>query len=327
MFYILRQTLLIYLVIFSICIAQSMRTESEPGLGNYVIPFYAANTYRLNIQPPDEYLGFKLGSRPVHHDEVLDYYQYLDELLDNVTLTEYGKTYEGKPLVYLMISSKKNMVNLQSIKNSISTLADPRLIKTVTAAKKIIVNTPAIAWMAYGIHGDEISSTDAAVQLAYQLAAGSDPTTKKILQELVVSIDPIENPDGRERYLQQLKQWRGAVVNSDASSLDHSGFWPYGRGNHYLFDLNRDWFATVHPETRGKVSAILEWKPQFLVDSHEMGAYDTYLFNPPRAPFNPFLPKAIYKWWDNIAKDQAAAFDEYGWSYYTRDWNEEVYPG
>ena len=304
-----------------------MRTESEPGLGNYVIPFYAANTYRLNIQPPDEYLGFKLGSRPVHHDEVLDYYQYLDELLDNVTLTEYGKTYEGKPLVYLMISSKKNMVNLQSIKNSISTLADPRLIKTVTAAKKIIVNTPAIAWMAYGIHGDEISSTDAAVQLAYQLAAGSDPTTKKILQELVVSIDPIENPDGRERYLQQLKQWRGAVVNSDASSLDHSGFWPYGRGNHYLFDLNRDWFATVHPETRGKVSAILEWKPQFLVDSHEMGAYDTYLFNPPRAPFNPFLPKAIYKWWDNIAKDQAAAFDEYGWSYYTRDWNEEFYPG
>ena len=182
-----------------------MRTESEPGLGNYVIPFYAANTYRLNIQPPDEYLGFKLGSRPVHHDEVLDYYKYLDELLDNVNLTEYGNTYEGKPLVYLMISSKKNMVNLQSIKNSISTLADPRLIKTVTAAKKIIVNTPAIAWMAYGIHGDEISSTDAAVQLAYQLAAGSDPTTKKILEELVVSIDPVENPDGRERYLQQLK--------------------------------------------------------------------------------------------------------------------------
>ena len=304
-----------------------MRTDTEPGLGNYIIPFYGANKYHLNIQPPSEYLGFKLGSRPVHHDEVLDYYNYLDELLDNVNLTEYGKTYEGKSLVYLMVSSKKNMVNLQSIKNSISTLADPRLIKNATAAKKIIGNTPAIAWMAYGIHGDEISSTDAAVQLAYQLAAGSDPTTKKILQELVISIDPIENPDGRERYLQQLKQWRGAVVNSDASSLDHSGFWPYGRGNHYLFDLNRDWFATVHPETRGKVSAILEWKPQFLVDAHEMGAMDTYLFNPPRAPFNPLLPKAIYKWWDNIAKDQAAAFDEYGWSYYTRDWNEEFYPG
>ena len=327
MFYILRQILLIYLVIFPFCAAQSMRTESAPGLGNYDIPFYAANTYRLNIQPPDEYLGFKLGARPVHHAEVLDYYNYLDELLDNVNLIEYGNTYEGKPLIYLMVSSKKNMVNLQSIKNSISTLADPRLIKTATAAKKIIADTPAIAWMAYGIHGDEISSTDAAVQLAYQLAAGSDPTTQKILEELVVSIDPMENPDGRERYLQQLKQWRGVVVNSDANSLDHSGFWPFGRGNHYLFDLNRDWFATVHPETRGKVSAILEWKPQFLVDSHEMGAMDTYLFNPPRAPFNPFLPKTIYKWWDNIAKDQAAAFDEYGWSYYTRDWNEEVYPG
>ena len=181
--------------------------------------------------------------------------------------------------------------------------------------------------MAYSIHGDEISSTDAAVQLAYQLAAGTDPATKNILKELVISIDPTENPDGRERYLQQLLLWRGEIVNSDASSLDHSGFWPYGRGNHYLFDLNRDWFATVHPETKGKVSAILEWNPQFLVDSHEMGAMDTYLFNPPRAPFNPYMPKTIFKWWDKIAQDQAAAFDEYGWSYYTGDWNEEVYPG
>ena len=61
MFYILRKIFLIYFVIFPICAAQSMRTEPAPGIGNYKIPFYAANTYRINIQPPDEYLGFKLG--------------------------------------------------------------------------------------------------------------------------------------------------------------------------------------------------------------------------------------------------------------------------
>ena len=322
-----KKSFLISIMILSLSVAQSYENESAHGLGNYNVPFFKANSYHPNVQPPNEFLGFALGSRPVHHYEVINYFNYLEKLLDNITLTEYGYTYEGKPLIYLMISSKKNMANIENIKKSISLLADPRKLNNSQSASKIIKNTPAVAWMAYSIHGDEISSTDAAVQLAYQLAAGTDPVTKNILKELVISIDPTENPDGRERYLQQLLQWRGEIVNSDASSLDHSGFWPYGRGNHYLFDLNRDWFATVHPETKGKVSAILEWNPQFLVDSHEMGAMDTYLFNPPRAPFNPYMPKTIFKWWDKIAQDQAAAFDEYGWSYYTGDWNEEVYPG
>ena len=324
---VIKKSLLIYPIILSLSFAQSYDNESAHGLGDYNIPFFKADSYHPNVQPPDEFLGFTLGSRPVHHNEVIDYYNYLDKLLDNTTLTQYGYTYEGKPLVYLMISSKKNMANIDNIKKSISMLADPRTLDDAKTANKIIKQTPAIAWMAYAIHGDEISSTDAAIQLAYQLAAGTDPATKNILKNLVVSIDPNENPDGRERYLQQLLQWRGEIVNSDANSLDHSGFWPYGRGNHYLFDLNRDWFATVHPETKGKVSAILDWNPQFLVDSHEMGSMDTYLFNPPRAPYNPYMPQTIFKWWDKIAKDQAAAFDEYGWSYYTGDWNEEVYPG
>ena len=324
---VIKKSLLIYPIILSLSFAQSYDNESAHGLGDYNIPFFKADSYHPNVQPPDEFLGFTLGSRPVHHNEVIDYYNYLDKLLDNTTLTQYGYTYEGKPLVYLMISSKKNMANIDNIKKSISMLADPRTLDDAKTANKIIKQTPAIAWMAYAIHGDEISSTDAAIQLAYQLAAGTDPSTKNILKNLVVSIDPNENPDGRERYLQQLLQWRGEIVNSDANSLDHSGFWPYGRGNHYLFDLNRDWFATVHPETKGKVSAILDWNPQFLVDSHEMGSMDTYLFNPPRAPYNPYMPQTIFKWWDKIAKDQAAAFDEYGWSYYTGDWNEEVYPG
>jgi hypothetical protein len=103
--------------------------------------------------------------------------------------------------------------------------------------------------------------------------------------------------------------------------------WPYGRGNHYLFDLNRDWFATVNPESRAKIKTILEWNPQFFTDCHEMGPLNTYLFSPPREPFNPFMISQIHKWWKVFAGDQAAWFDRYGWSYYTRDWNEEFYPG
>ena len=192
-----KKSFLVSTMIFSICIAQSYQNESAHGLGDYNIPFFKADAYRPNVQPPGEFFGFTLGARPVHHYEVLDYFNYLDKLLDNINLTEYGYTYEGKPLVYLMISSKKNMANIENIKKSISLLADPRKINDSKSAENIIKNTPAIAWMAYSIHGDELSSTDAAVQLAYQLAAGTDQTTKKILKELVISIDPTENPDGR----------------------------------------------------------------------------------------------------------------------------------
>jgi hypothetical protein len=109
--------------------------------------------------------------------------------------------------------------------------------------------------------------------------------------------------------------------------MSHTGLWPYGRTNHYLFDLNRDWFALVHPESRGRTAAILEWMPHYLLDCHEMGPLDTYLFSPPREPFNPHMVGYIHKWWERVAKEHAAQFDRFGWSYYTREWNEELYPG
>jgi hypothetical protein len=296
------------------------------AFGQDTLPLYPSKDYRSDIQSPSDYLGFSLGSRPVHHEEALDYFQYLSDQLPNAQLKEYGKTYEGRTLVYLVISSESNFQRLETIRENIAKLADPRKLQRANP-EKIIEQTPAVAWMAYSIHGDELSSTDASLQLAYQLLAGKDDVSKRIREELVVCIDPLQNPDGRERFLAQMRQWKSMELNPDQQSLNHRGLWPWGRGNHYLFDLNRDWFATVHPETRGKVKAILSWNPQFMVDAHEMGAYDTYLFNPPRAPFNPYLPQSIFKWWERLAKDQAVAFDRYGWSYYTREWNEEMYPG
>ncbi|MFQ5583276.1 MAG: M14 family zinc carboxypeptidase, partial [Calditrichia bacterium] len=175
--------------------------------------------------------------------------------------------------------------------------------------------------------GDELSSCDAAVQLAYQLAAGTDSATTMLRRELVIGIDPMENPDGRERYLGQMQQWNGLLPNSDVQSMQHSGLWTAGRGNHYLFDLNRDWFILENPESRARVQAIREWQPQLIVDAHEMGPLNTYLFPPSREPININITETI-KYWNKIfSEDQAKAFDEYGWSYYTREWFEDWYPG
>lgn len=306
---------------------QASRTHPAPGLGEYTRPFYEEGTYLSGVASPGDFLGFELGSRPATHEEVLRYFDYLDDTFPNASLHTYGYTYEGRRLVYLVITSEENFARLESIRERIGKLTDPRTLGGEEEMNRIIGTTPAVAWMAYAIHGDELSSTDAALQLAYQLLAGTDEVAEKIRNNLVVSIDPLQNPDGRTRFLGQLTQYNSIIPSTDVQSLHHRGVWPWGRGNHYLFDLNRDWFSLVHPETRGKVKAILDWHPQLVVDSHEMGAYDTYLFNPPREPYNPFMASQIQKWWKIFSQGQAEAFDRYGWSYYTREWNEELFPG
>ena len=306
---------------------QSVRTHDAPGLGDYDAPFNEGGTYRDDVQSPDGFLEFKLGARPATHEEVIAYFEYLDDRFPNAILYDYGKTFEGRRLVYLVVTSESNAGRLESIRNGMSKIADPRKLRKDKEATAIIEASPTVAWMGYGIHGDELSSTDAALQVAYQLLAGTDNVSERIRNKVVVCIDPIQNPDGRMRFLSQLQQFSSVVPSTDVQSFHHRGVWPWGRGNHYLFDLNRDWFLLVHPETRGRIKAVLDWHPQFVLDCHEMGPFDTYLFSPPRAPFNPYLPKESKKWWGILSQDQAAAFDKYGWSYYTREWNEELYPG
>lgn len=289
--------------------------------------FYPRGIYEPGIPTPQEILGFEPGNQPATNSQIVTYFQLLAKSSDRAQLFKSGMTHEGRPLYYLIVSTEENMAQLDKIKKNVAKLADPRLVSPSKEANELISSSPIIAWMMYSIHGNELSGADASLQLAYQLVAGIDSITVKIREHAIVGIDPNENPDGRARTLAQLQQWSGAVATSDVQSIYHQGMWPGGRTNHYLFDLNRDWFLLTQPETRARVKAITGWNPQLVVDAHEMGSYDTYLFNPPREPINPFVHPNIKKWWAIFAKDQAKAFDQYGWSYYTREWLEEWYPG
>jgi hypothetical protein len=289
-------------------------------------PFFPGGTYDKNVPTPQSFLGYELASRPAHWEEAYGYFKALAASTRRAQFEEYGKTFEGRTLFYLVITSEENMKRLDDIKTSIGKLSDPRTISDSQAAS-ISENTPAVAWLAYSVHGDELSSTDAAIQVAYQLAAGTDSLTNALRRELVVIVNPLQNPDGRERFLKQIESFWSARPNPDSQSIEHEGFWPYGRGNHYLFDSNRDWFILATPEIRGQVAAVRKWNPQLLVDSHEMDPFGSYLFSPPREPFNPNMTESLKKWWKVFAKDQAKAFDRYGWSYYTREWSELWFPG
>lgn len=310
------------LVAYSFVISNAGVDPASSPSGQY----FESGGYDASIPAPSEFLGFPLGSKPANHAQFGGYLKLLSDSSPRAELHTYGYTYENHELYYLIVTSENNMARLDQIKSAIAEISDPGSMKT-WSIDKVISDLPAVVWAGYGIHGDELSSTDAALATAYQLAAGTDEETRSILDSLVVLIDPSENPDGRERFLTQVRQFSSDIPNPDLQSIPHTGVWPWGRGNHYLVDLNRDTFTLVYPETRGKMSVWIDWHPQVIIDSHEMGALSSYLFSPPRAPFNPDWPAGIMEWWDIFASDQAKAFDRYGWSYFTRDWNEELFPG
>lgn len=284
-------------------------------------------SFDADVPTPESIIGHAVADGAVRYEPLVRYLQALAEASPLVTLTPYAESHEGRTLYYLTITSLANHARLDEIKADNAKLADPRRLASPEQAAGILGSLPGIAWLAYSIHGDELSSTDAAVEVAYQLTAGLDEQTRRLRDELVIHIDPLMNPDGRERYMGQLQHLTGKVPNPDYQAMQHWGLWSAGRGNHYLFDLNRDWLMQVHPETRGRAARLLEWNPHLVVDSHEMGSLDTYLFDPPREPHNVDLSEANLKWRRRFSADQAKAFDRHGWSYYTQEWYEEWYPG
>ncbi|MBN1832193.1 MAG: hypothetical protein JW896_08790 [Deltaproteobacteria bacterium] len=288
-------------------------------------PFVDSPDYDTGIPSPASVIHHEVGERAVRYPALIRYLRVLADSSDRVILTSYGRTHEGRDLFYLTITSPANHKRLDQIKTDNARLSDPRLLDS-ERADQLMKTLPAVAWLNYSIHGDELSSTDAGMYISYHLAAAKDEATLKLLDETVIHINPLVNPDGRERYLSYLEQLTGVVSSPDLQAMQHQALWSRGRGNHYLFDLNRDWLVHYQPEVRSLAEVILSWNPHLLVDSHEQGAYDTYLFDPPREPLNLYLSPTVMAWRERFGADQAKAFNSKGWSYYTRDWYSEWGP-
>ncbi|WP_100657893.1 M14 family zinc carboxypeptidase [Alteromonas flava] len=301
-----------------------MKPAPNPAL-NYAGKILEGD-YRQDITHPDEVLGFAVGQRVATPDQIMQAIDIWAKQSDRLRVIEYARSHEGRPLYAVLISSPKLLAQETDILQKVDALADPRKTSD-TEAEKLIRELPAIAWMAYSIHGNETSGADAALAAIYHLIAAQDQATADMLEDMVVVIDPIMNPDGRARFAKSLEQYRGTAPNIDDQSLLHQGDWPYGRTNHYFFDLNRDFFYLTQPETQGRVKLINRWRPQLMIDGHEMGAQDTYLMGPPRQPLNTNISASLQEWAKVFARDQGAAFDQRSWRYYTGEWFENWYPG
>jgi len=286
-----------------------------------------AATFDAAAPTIDKTLGFGWGEEITDPDQVLKFSQALAAGVPaRVRLLEYGHSMEGRPLVLLVLGSPANLPRWDDLQNRLARLGDPRLVNA-SQAEAAIRELPAVVWIQCSVHGDEASGGDAGLALAYYLAAGSGPEIAQVLDNAFVVIDPMENPDGRARFVGSTRRARGLRPDPDPSSAEHVQPWPGGRVSHELFDLNRDWFALTHPETVGRVNAMLRYHPMVVADLHEMGAEMGYFFAPPAEPRHPLLTGEETTLLDVLGRANAAAFDAHGFRYWTRELFDEFYPG
>ncbi len=275
--------------------------------------------YDPAVPTPASVLGYEVGDWHVRHDQVVQYFQALERASSRVKLTRHGSSHEQRPLLLAALSSPENLERIGDLRD-----AHRQALRNDTSQEEL----PVIVWLGYSVHGNEASGTNAALLVAYHLAAGQGESIEKLLEESILLIDPCLNPDGLGRFAQWANSHRGNQLVGDPQHREHREVWPGGRTNHYWFDLNRDWLLLTQPESRGRVRRFHQWKPHVLADFHEMGSDSTYFFQPGvPSRQNPLTPPDNLTLTRRVAEYHARALDEQGHLYYTEETFDDFYYG
>lgn len=274
-----------------------------------------------SLQSPEQFLGYKLGTHFTPYYKIANYVKSVAQAKpDMVKVEKYGETYEGRELLLLYVASPDELKNIEAIR--LNNLALTGLQKNAS----ITTGSPAVVWLSYNVHGNEPSSSEAAMLTLYALVDPANTQTKEWLKNTVVIIDPCINPDGRDRYVDWFNAVSGKNINADPQSREHNEPWPGGRTNHYNFDLNRDWAWQTQIETRQRMAKYNQWMPQIHVDFHEQSYNAPYYFAPAAEPFHDVITPWQREFQTTIGKNNAKYFDENGWLYFTKESFDLFYP-
>ncbi len=277
-------------------------------------------TFDPAIPTPEEYLGTKVGEWHVRHDQLVGYMRTLANASDRISLEVTGHTHEHRQLLLLTATSQSNQKNLPSLRE--------RHINALESDNDVKKADPLVLYMGYSIHGNEPSGSNAAMVVAYYLAAAQGEEINRLLENAIILLDPSLNPDGLSRFAQWANMHKGKQLSADPEHREHAEGWPSGRTNHYWFDLNRDWLLLTHPESQARIRQFHKWRPHVLTDFHEMGTNSTYFFQPGVASRkNPWTPDANVTLTEALAKFHAKALDNSKVLYFSEESFDDFYYG
>ena len=277
--------------------------------------------YDKNVPTPEAFFGQQIGEWHLTYDQVLFYMKEIATISKRAVIQEYARSYENRPLVHLIFTSEENHKKLNELKELHLKYANP--------AENIDKSgVPLVINLGYGVHGNESSATNASVLTAYYLAAAQGDKMDKLLSNSIILVDPCLNPDGFTRHNTWANMHQSKTTSGDSNSRQFNEVWPGGRGNHYWFDLNRDYLLLVHPESVGRVAKFHEWLPNIVTDHHEMGANSTFFFQPGVSTRNnPLTPENNYVLTHKIAEYHSKYLDKIGADYFSEEQFDDYYLG
>lgn len=285
--------------------------------------FFIFQSSFAQVKSPEQFLGYKIGTKYTPHWKIVEYFKAVAASAPSlIKLEQYGETNEGRPLIVAFISTAANISNLENIRTNNLRLA----ASSGDNNRGTTANAPAIVWLSYNVHGNETSSSEAAMLTLFLLVDPANTQTKQWLQNTVVVIDPCMNPDGRDRYVNWFNSVVGKNYNPSLAAREHDEPWPGGRTNHYNFDLNRDWAWQTQVESQQRLKLYNQWLPQIHVDFHEQGINAPYYFAPAAQPYHEVITKWQRDFQNIIGRNHAKYFDEKGWLYFTKEEFDLLYP-
>lgn len=288
-----------------------------------LICLLATGILSAQLQSPEQFLGYKVGTHYTPHYKIVNYVKAVAQARpDMVKVEKYGETNEGRELLVVYIASPQNLQRLEEIRQNNLRLSGSAKDKVAASA----ANAPAIVWLSYNVHGNETSSSEAAMLTLYTLVNPADAKSAEWLKNTVVILDPCINPDGRDRYVNWFNSVVGKNMNPDIQSREHMEPWPGGRTNHYNFDLNRDWAWQTQIETQQRMTIYNQWLPQVHVDFHEQSYNNPYYFAPAAEPYYEVITPWQREFQNIIGRNNAKYFDKNGWLYFTKERFDLFYP-
>ena len=289
----------------------------------YDLDYYFSEfeTPNSSIPTPKEVIGHEVGEWHVTHDKLVQYMYALADASNRITIEDRGKTFEGRPILLLTITSEDNHNNINQI------IANHKKITEYNEYISI-ENEPIVVYQGFSIHGNEASGSNASLLLAYYLAASDSDFVHELLKNSVILLDPSMNPDGLQRFAYWANINKNINLTSDPNDREYNEVWPGGRTNHYWFDLNRDWLPAQLPESQARIKSFNKWIPNILTDHHEMGTNATFFFQPGiPSRTHPLTPKLNQKLTKEIAKFHVESLDKIGSLYYSEESFDDFYYG
>jgi hypothetical protein len=257
------------------------------------------------VPSPKDVLGHHIGApgKLTYYADILSYYRALAARSPRVKVITIGKTDEGRECVVAVVASEDSIKNLDQHRANLAQLADPRSL-TDAQARAIISKTKPVYHLMGGLHSSETGPSEMLMELAYRLATEDSPVINQIRDNVIVTITPVADPDGRDRYV----DWYYRYKIDEKSETESFGGPPYW-GKYIFHDNNRD-INYSQVSMRALLDWYLEWHPPIMHDLHESVPF-LYTFSG-QAPQNPTLDPILYgelPWFSNF---EVAQMIKYG---------------